>query len=234
MSDDDVEVADGPAGRRPLKTRGWLVFQRIAARLANSGVTPNAISASSVLFAVVSGCCLAATAQVNDDLARRMLWFASAVFIQLRLIANLLDGMVAIEGGKASAVGELFNEVPDRLSDPAILIGAGFSYGSCPILGFTAALVAVFVAYVRAIGASVGVGQVFLGPFAKPQRMAVMTVVCVANSFLPSAWNPIHEASQLGIAGAALILIAAGGAITSIRRLRKIAAAMRDQWDSSK
>ncbi len=61
-----------------------------------------------------------------------------------------------------------------------------------------------------------------------------MTVVCVANSFLPSTWNPIHEASQLGIAGAALILIAVGGAITSIRRLRKIAAAMRDQWDSSK
>ena len=233
MSDDDADEPE-PAGRRPLKTRGWLVFQRIANRLAKSGVTPNVISAASVLFAVVSGCCLAATAQVDDDVARRALWFAAAVFIQLRLIANLLDGMVAIEGGKASAVGELFNEVPDRLSDPAILIGAGFSYGGCPILGLTAALVAVFVAYVRAIGASVGAGQVFLGPFAKPQRMAVMTIVCVANSLLPADWNPIHEASQLGIAGGALILIAVGGGVTAIRRLRKIASAMRNQWDSSK
>jgi phosphatidylglycerophosphate synthase len=29
----------------------------------------------------------------------------------------VLDGMVAIEGGKSTATGALFNEMPDRLSD---------------------------------------------------------------------------------------------------------------------
>ncbi len=215
-----------------MKSRGWSFFGRLAGRLAAAGVTPNAISVSSVVFAIAAGGTLAATGIVDCQFDRRALWFASAMLIQLRLIANLLDGMVAIEGGKASAVGELYNEVPDRLSDPAILIGAGFAHGGCPIVGLTAALVAVFVAYVRAFGASVCAGQVFLGPFAKPQRMAAMTIVCIACAILPSTWQPVHESTQLGICGGALILIIVGGVLTALRRLRRIAAVMRTQHDS--
>lgn len=223
------ETKDGPSGRRPLKTRQWPFFQWVAATLADSGVTPNTISICSVFAGIAAGACLATTSHVESELARRGLWFAGAVCIQLRLIANLLDGMVAVEGGKASAVGDLYNEVPDRLSDPAILVGAGFAVGSCPILGLTAALIAVFIAYVRAIGASVGVGQVFLGPFAKQQRMALMTLTCVGCALLPEALQPIHEGTQLGISGAALIIICIGGAVTSIRRLKFIAKTMRDR-----
>lgn len=227
---------DEPAGRRPLKSRQWPLFQWLAAKLANSGITPNAISVSSVVAAVLAGICLAATSHVESELLRRSLWFAGAVFIQLRLIANLLDGMVAVEGGKASAVGELYNEVPDRLSDPAILIGAGLAFGGNPIAGMAAALIAVFVAYVRAIGASVGVGQVFLGPFAKQQRMALMTLTCVACALLPTSWQPIHTETQMGIMAAALILLCVGGLVTAVRRLIVIASKMREhaaQGDSA-
>ncbi|WP_092048492.1 CDP-alcohol phosphatidyltransferase family protein [Planctomicrobium piriforme] len=203
------------------------MFQRLAAALAKSGITPNAISVASVFAAVAAGCCLAATSFVSDELIRRLLCFAAAVCIQLRLIANLLDGMVAVEGGKASAVGELYNEVPDRLSDPAILIGAGFASGGCPILGLTAALTSVFVAYVRAIGASVGAGQVFLGPFAKPQRMALMALTCLALTLLPIQYQPVHEKTGIGLMGVSLGVIIVGCVVTSIRRLRVIAAKMR-------
>ena len=215
------------AGRRPLKTRQWPFFQWLAAALAKSGVTPNAISIASVIAGIVAGCCLAATPHVSAGIGRRLLFLAGAAFIQLRLIANLLDGMVAVEGGKASAVGDLYNEVPDRLSDPAILAGAGFAIGGCPILGLTASLVAVFVAYVRAIGASVGVGQVFLGPFAKQQRMALMTVTCLACALLPAKYQPIHEKTGVGIVGVALGVIIIGGIVTAIRRLLVIADRMR-------
>lgn len=218
-----------PAGRRPLKSRQWPLFQWLAAKLANSGVTPNAISVCSVVAAVLAAICLVATSHVESELLRRGLWLGGAVFIQLRLIANLLDGMVAVEGGKASAVGELYNEVPDRLSDPAILIGVGLAYGGNPIAGMAAALVAVFVAYVRAIGASVGVGQVFLGPFAKQQRMALMTLTCVACALLPTSWQPIHADSQIGIAAAALIIVCVGGLVTAVRRLLVIGNKMRER-----
>lgn len=195
-------------------------------------MTPNAISVASVFFAVVAGICLAATNQCETSWARRSLWLLSAAMIQLRLIANLMDGMVAIEGGKRSAVGDLYNEVPDRLSDPAILVGAGFAWGSSPTIGLSAALVAVFVAYVRAIGASVGVGQVFIGPFAKQQRMALMTLVCIMSALLPLPWQALSESAGIGICGAALLLMIPGGLITAFRRLQKIARMMRERHEA--
>ncbi len=220
------ETHEMPSGRRPLKTRQWPVFQKLAATLARRDVSPNMISVWSVIFATGACGCLIATNHVSHDLLRRGCWLLSALMIQLRLIANLLDGMVAIEGGKKSAVGDLYNEVPDRISDPAILIGAGFAFGGCPLLGLGAALVSVFVAYVRAIGASVGVGQVFLGPFAKQQRMALMTIVCVAGIVLPSRLQILHKENAFGITAAALAVIIVGGLVTSVRRLRKIAELM--------
>ena len=58
-----------------------------------------------------------------------------------------------------AACGNRYNEVPDRIADLIILIAAGFAVGGSPTVGLLAAVVAVFVAYVRTMGASVGVGQ---------------------------------------------------------------------------
>lgn len=68
-------------------------------------------------------------------------------FVPLRLLANPYDGMVAMARRIASPVGELFNEVPDRASDGATLIGFGYAAGSNPLLGFIAAIFAIFLAY---------------------------------------------------------------------------------------
>src|SRR3954467_978674 len=150
------------SGRRPLKTRDWPFFKNLATWLARSGATPNAISFMSIVFGCGAGALLAATSHV-DGWVLRGCWLCAAACVQLRLIANLLDGMVAVEGRKGGPVGDLWNEAPDRVSDAAIFIGAGYAATSSPMLGLVAALVAVFVAYVRALGASVGAGQIFLG-----------------------------------------------------------------------
>ncbi len=214
------------SGRRPLKTRDWPFFKKLAAWLARAGATPNAISFTSIVFACLAGVSLAATAHVSGWMVRGC-WLGAAVCVQLRLIANLLDGMVAVEGRKGGPVGDLWNEAPDRISDVAIFIGAGYALGSDPLLGYGAALAAVFVAYIRALGASVGVGQIFLGPQAKPQRMAVTTVACVLSALFP--WNlwGIVGGPAFTIIEAALVLIMVGGVFTAWRRLVRIAALLR-------
>jgi phosphatidylglycerophosphate synthase len=215
------------SGRRPLKTRDWPFFKNLAARLARSGVTPNAISFMSIVFGCGAGVLLAATAHVEGWVLRGC-WLGAAVCVQLRLIANLLDGMVAVEGRKGGPVGDLWNEAPDRVSDAAIFIGAGFAAGSCTCLGFTATIVALFVAYVRALGASVGVGQVFLGPQAKQQRMAVTTFACVLSAVFPSfAWDMAGH--WITIIKIALVIIIVGGVITAWRRLTRIATLLREK-----
>jgi phosphatidylglycerophosphate synthase len=215
------------SGRRPLKTRDWPFFKNLAAWLARSGATPNSISFMSIVFGCAAGALLAATAHV-DGWVLRGCWLGAAACVQLRLIANLLDGMVAVEGRKGGPVGDLWNEAPDRVSDAAIFIGAGFAAGSCTCLGFSAAVVALFVAYVRALGASVGVGQIFLGPQAKQQRMAVSTFACVLSAVFPSlAWSAAgHSVTIIKIA---LAIIVVGGVITAWRRLSRIATLLREK-----
>lgn len=148
----------------------------------------------------------------------------AAVGIQLRLLCNLFDGMVAVEGGFASKSGEIFNELPDRFSDVFILAGAGYIQGDNLLsiqLGWAAAALAIITAYVRALGASAGAGQQFLGPMAKPQRMAIMTGVCLIEAF--RSWTGLADSFPKGTIMVAILgVILAGCFVTITRRTIRI------------
>ena len=157
--------------RRPLASRStrWAAF--LAKTAVGVGFTADGISILSLVFAAGGSAAL--------------IWLpgpwnllACAVGIQLRLLCNLLDGMVAIEGGKKSKVGALYNEVPDRLADSLFLVALGYAIGM-PWLGWLAALAAAVTAYIRVLGGTFGLTQDFRGPMAKPHRMATMTVGCL-------------------------------------------------------
>jgi phosphatidylglycerophosphate synthase len=130
----------------------------------------------------------------------------------------MFDGMVAIATGRASRIGELFNEFPDRLSDTATLVGLGYAAGGMVELGYLAAIAALLTAYARALGKTAGAPNVFAGPMAKQQRMAVVVVTGIACAVLPSDWL---ESARLPFW--ALVVILAGTVATVIRRLILIA-----------
>jgi len=232
-----TDAEHNPDDRRPLKSRGLAVFQWMARLLTRADVSPNAISVTSVVFALGAFAAMWHTsAIVSGEIGTwtfRGLWIVAAVCIQLRLLANMLDGMVAVEGGKASPVGAIYNEVPDRIADPLIIVGAGFAYGGDPHLGYVAAIFAMLIAYIRAVGAHAGAGQQFCGPMAKPQRMALLTVACLVCAVVPPRPNLIHVAEPpAGIAdwhvmAWTLVAMIVGELITVVRRLVKIGAALR-------
>jgi len=128
---------------------------------------------------------------------------------------------VAIGGGTASRLGELYNELPDRVSDAAVLVGLGYAAGGEATLGYLAALGAVSTAYVRAVGQAAGAGAAFGGPMAKQHRMQVVTLCAlyctVARPFV---------ATDLGLPAITLGLIVAGTILTVLLRLRRIAQAL--------
>jgi phosphatidylglycerophosphate synthase len=211
--------------RRPIASREKLLSKKAASWLAARGVSPNAISVAGMVAGILAGAAFAATAVLDWD---RLLFILAALFMQLRLFANMFDGMVALQTNRASPVGELFNEVPDRVSDAAIFIGAGYAATSLPELGYLAACVALFVAYVRAEGKVAGAHQEFCGPMAKQQRMFVMTLVAIFLGLSPRAWRPILTTSPpTGLMAAGLMVIIVGGGWTAVRRLLRIAAALR-------
>jgi phosphatidylglycerophosphate synthase len=208
--------------RRPMFARDMNLLKLFARWLVARKVSPNAISLAGMAGAILSGLALAAT--TLPGLARLM-FFVAAAGIIVRALGNLLDGMVAVGTGKASPLGELFNEVPDRVSDIAILIGVGFAVGGNVTLGLLAALVAVLVAYVRAEGKVVGAAQHYCGPMAKPGRMLVIFLAAIYCGLTPANWQPAWNigAETFGLMAVGLIIIVVGGIATAIRRLNRIA-----------
>jgi phosphatidylglycerophosphate synthase len=219
MSDAPYE----PTERRPIRSRDARWAQRAAERLIRLGASPNGISLFGMVAASAAGIAFAATSHV-EGAWQRTLWLLGAILCQVRLLCNLFDGMVAIGRQIASRTGELYNEVPDRVSDAAIFIGLGYAAGSVPALGYLAALSAVFVAYLRATARSLGAPNDFCGPMAKPQRTALATLLGVYLAFAPAAWQRTGNEVR-----AALVIVIMGCAITAVRRLGRAAKHLKNE-----
>ena len=197
------------SNRRPIQARSTSWALKLASRLAVSHVTPNQISVASVGFALMGAALL---------LLYPNAWglLGCALAVQLRLLCNLLDGMVAIEGGKQSATGQLYNEFPDRVADSVLIVALGYAC-HIPMLGWFGALAAALTAYVRVFGGSLGLAQDFRGPMAKQHRMAVMTAGCG----LAAIEHIIHgSVYTLTVASA---VIALGSGVTCVTRTHAIA-----------
>jgi phosphatidylglycerophosphate synthase len=206
-----------PPARRPLKTRDRPWAKALAAWLAGHRVSPNVISLASLCFAVLGGAFMLAAPR-TEPAPRAVLYLLAAACIQLRLLCNLLDGMVAVEGGMGSRSGEVYNEVPDRIADPLLIVPAGYATGFAfgPELGWLCGFLALLTAYIRAMGGAAGLPQRFQGPMAKPHRMAAMTAGLAAAALTV----------PLGLDGvvlmAVLAVIALGALATAWRRTSAI------------
>ena len=196
------------ANRRPLKSRSTRWASATTRATLATGLSPNQIS---FLGIVIAG--LGAWVLIEAP-TRPLLFLVAAACIQLRLLANMLDGLVAVEGGRGGPTGAIWNEFPDRIEDSLFLVAAGYA-ADLPWLGWVAALLAAICAYVRLLGATLGQSQDFGGPMAKPHRMAALTVGCLVATL----W--------FGALQVALAVIAAGTALTIALRLTRLSKALR-------
>lgn len=201
---------DQLANRRPLKSRGTGWARLATGLLLRTRVTANQVSTIGVLISAAGGWAFVAAP------ATPWLYLVGALAIQLRLLCNMLDGLVAVEGGRKSAYGPLYNEVPDRIEDSLFLIAAGYAAGYA-WLGFTAALLAAITAYIRVLGGTFGLAQDFSGPMAKPHRMAALTLGALA-AFVEALWSGTLYALPV-----ALAIVTAGALLTIVRRTLNIA-----------
>ena len=201
--------------RRPIASRetGWA--RKLTRLLAQSGITPNQISIASMGFAALAGLGFAFGPGAEGWTRIALLVFA-ALCCQLRLICNLMDGLVAVEAGKGTPDGAFWNEAPDRVSDILILVGLGIGCGQ-PALGWAAAALAVLTAYIRELGRATTGENDFVGPQAKPQRMAVVTVAAI----LAALWTgpPILLI--------ALWMVTLGTGLTALRRAARLTRNLR-------
>lgn len=219
-------VSEIAKGRRPLRLRDWGWIQTIAQRLAALDVSPNTVSYGGVTVSALSGAAFYLTGTLGG--IERLLWLMGGLLILVRILANTVDGLMAVEFGRATPVGKLYNEAPDRVSDALILVGAGYADGGSIVFGYLAACVALFVAYVRTLAETAGAPGDFRGPMAKGHRMVTVFITAVLMTVSPATWlvrwGPEGE---WGLMAIALLLVILGGVVTALRRLQSAAAYLK-------
>lgn len=221
-------MSETPENRRPLKTRSKAWAAALAAELGKARVSPDVISMVSVAFAVLGAALLLSAGIEDQPVLRGLMLIMAAVMVQLRLLANMLDGLVAVEHGLGSSSGPIWNELPDRVADALFLVGAGYAAWGMGLtagawLGWLAALLAVMTAYVRELGRGLDFPADFSGPMAKPHRMFALTVTCVLSAFEP-LWGGEGQVLMVGLG-----VIAAGTVWTLVRRTGTLAKRLKER-----
>ena len=206
--------------------------QALARRVCAWGVTPNTVSVLTMVFSLLAAVCLMKASEFPSRWVASGVWLGAAACIQLRLLCNRLSGIMEIQGGGNRAVGGLYSEVLDCMADPLLLMAAGYcndwvvKLAGIP-LGWVAAVLSVLTACIRLLGGTLTDTQSFIGPMARPHRMAVLTAACLGG--IAELWVRQDGKCAQEVMRWALALIVAGSVITCWRRLRLIAGQLQGQ-----
>lgn len=159
-------------GDAPIKgvVKAWLTISFAVCRtLSKLRVTPNGLTLSSLLF----GALFVLLIESNWSIA----------FLVLSLLADGLDGTMAIITGRVSKWGAALDGVVDRVVETLWAVGLFLLGAPLPIV-FTAWLSAFLQEYLRARVAGLGITQVGVVTIAeRPVRASLIFIALVARGF---------------------------------------------------
>jgi phosphatidylglycerophosphate synthase len=211
-----------PTSHRPIAQ----IFRRTGKGATNLcvrlGIAPDAISYWSIVAALAAALCFWKSGR------NTWLLIIAPVFCYLRLWFNMLDGMVAVAAGKASARGEIVNDLPDRISDVIIFVGVAQSDLMNPLIGYWTAILSLLTAYVGLLGQAIGGRREFGGIMSKPWRMVALSLGGWAM-FVYRSQAELHDFGRLTILDWTCLVIIAGCLETIIVRLKRIVTALQDE-----
>jgi phosphatidylglycerophosphate synthase len=211
-----------PIARRPIADAFRLTAQTATRFCVNWNIHPDTISYLSLVAALGAALCFWKSGGCH------WLLLVAPLLCYLRLLFNMLDGMVALAAGKASWRGEILNDLPDRISDVIIFAGMAHSGLMNPILAYWAAIFAVLTAYVGLFGQAVGVQREFSGMMSKPWRMVALHLGAWIT-FAALRWNDgSAEIAHLTVLDWTCLAVIAGCLQTMIVRLKRIMTALQD------
>ena len=211
-----------PTSRRPIAQMFRCTGEGATNLCGRLGIHPDAISYFSILAAFAAALCFWKSG------TNTWLLIIAPLFCYLRLWFNMLDGMVAVAAGKASARGEIVNDLPDRISDVIIFVGVAHSDLMNPVIGYWAAILSLFTAYVGLFGQAIGGRREFGGIMSKPWRMVALSLGAWAMFVCRSRQTGLHDFGRLTILDWTCLFIIAGCLQTIIVRLKRIMTTLQD------
>jgi phosphatidylglycerophosphate synthase len=151
-----------------------------------------------------------------------MLYWVLPIGAFLRTACNALDGMVARGLTVSSSMGEVYNEVYDRISDALIFFCVGLTGHGRIELAFVATICILINSYLGIIGKASGGSRIYAGLVGKADRMILLGIVGIISFFKYNVnyWNVV------------LIVIIAGTCIAMIQRISLIAKDLKNESDT--
>ncbi len=177
----------------------------VAAAMTRLGVSADAVTTAGLVFAGLAGLGV----WLGREGSAWLLLVPLAAF--LRTAANAVDGMIATTTDTARPLGEVFNEVTDRLGDIAVFLPMALVVGVSAFLvaGVLAAM--LVTSYLGVTVKAAGGSRIYTGVMGKPDRMFVAGAAAVAGLI----WGPDDAFTW------ALWIILAGLFVTFAQRSRR-------------
>jgi CDP-diacylglycerol--glycerol-3-phosphate 3-phosphatidyltransferase len=195
----------------------WMVGP-IERALLRARISPNQLTAGSLLLSFSAGVALAAG------------YFGLGGWLYLfNGIVDIFDGRVARATGRASSAGAFADSVADRASEAAVFAGLAWYYRHTPVLLLVlAALSSSFlISYTRARGEGLGVSGGDVGRMQRPERIFFLGMT-LALSPIVAAVVPVRaEMYWMGVGGLMLVGLASLG--TALRRFQYVYRALAEQ-----
>ncbi|PSH69063.1 CDP-alcohol phosphatidyltransferase [Phyllobacterium brassicacearum] len=147
------------------------LLRPLVGRLVARGATANQVTVAATVLSILAGGLIALFPTAT------LLFWTLPVVLFVRMALNAIDGMMAREFGQASKLGAYLNEIGDVISDVALilpfLLVAPFS--ATGVVAF--AIAAILAEYAGLLGAMVGGGRAYDGPFGKSDRALALGII---------------------------------------------------------
>lgn len=189
-----------PGGWYRMKPAWQRLLRPVVDALVARHVSADALTFAAVPVAALAGLCLG----ISDGMPAALLLVP--LLVALRLILNLLDGQVARLGGTSRPMGEVGNELADRIGDVLAIGGLAFVAGVGPFPAGAAIIAALLASYAGITARAAGAPRQYGGVMSKPARMIVLAIAAPL-AFLAGAPDALLVGAWLIALGALVTLV---------------------------
>jgi phosphatidylglycerophosphate synthase len=154
-----------------------------AGRLIGAGVTPNAVTLTTLVGSVGVGAVM--------PLARRWpgLLFLLPVWLLARMALNALDGMMAREWRMATPLGAVLNELGDVIADLGLYLPLAFVWEPARWAVVAFGIGAVLTEFCGVLGRALGAERQYQGPMGKSDRALLVGALGLITAALPALFR---------------------------------------------
>ncbi|MBE9609921.1 CDP-alcohol phosphatidyltransferase family protein [Chitinilyticum piscinae] len=160
-----------------LKPRFQALLRPLTNTLARAGVTANQITLLAMLLSLAVAGTLTFAALPPQG------WLILPVLLFVRMALNAIDGMLAREHGQQSALGGIYNEVCDIVSDTALFIPFALLHAQTAWLVLAVAFFAVVSEYIGVLGPMLKASRRYDGPMGKSDRATLLGALALVQAF---------------------------------------------------